>query len=233
MEGEGNERLEAARLVLQLAQCDEVLQALLDRLHMTVEHGRVRAYAERVRRLHRLDPLGGCRLLRADDLSHAIREDLRPAARERRKSRLLQGGEHFLDALARHFGEMHDLDGRERLDVGIGQRRLDLAHDAEIVVERLRRMKRRDDMDLAEPPDLLRLRQDARDVRLFHHITAAVPVRHLEGAQGTARCADVRQIDMAVHIEKNARSARSLLRAPRRVCEKKKIVVLVQRQGVS
>ena len=81
---------------------------------------------------------------------------------------------------------MHDLDGRKRLDVGIGQSRLDLAHNAEIVVERLRRMKRRDDVDLAEPLDFLRLGEDARDVRLLHHIAMTLAFRHLKGAQGAA-----------------------------------------------
>ena len=186
-----------------------------------------------MRGLHRLDPLGGRRLLRTDDRAHAIRENLRAAARKRRKSRLLQKREHLLDALARHLGKMHDLNGRERLDVGIGQSRLDLAHDIDIVVERLRRMKRRDDMDLAEPLDLFRLSKDACDVRLLHHIAMALAVRHLKGAQGAARRADVRQIDMTVHIKKDARPARAFLRAPRRVREKKKIVFLIKCQGVS
>ena len=232
MKGEGDERLEAARLVLDVAQSDEVLQALLDRLHMTVEHRRVRAYAERMCGLHRLDPLGGRRLLWTDDRAHAIRENLRAAARKRRKSRLLQKREHLLDAFSRHLGKMHDLNGRKRLDVGIGQSRLDLAHNAEIVVERLRRMKRRDDVDFAEPPDFLRLGKDARDVRLLHHIAMTLAFRHLKGAQGAARRADIRQIDMAVHIKKDAPAARAFLRTPRRIREKKKVVLLVERQGV-
>ena len=93
-------------------------------------------------------------------------------------------------------------------------------------------MKRRDDVDLAEPLDFLRLGEDARDVRLLHHIAMTLAFRHLKGAQGAARRADIRQIDMAVHIKKDAPAARAFLRTPRRIREKKKVVLLVERQGV-
>ena len=47
MEGQRDERLEAARLVLQLAQAQQVVHPLLQRLHVAVEHGGVGGDAQR------------------------------------------------------------------------------------------------------------------------------------------------------------------------------------------
>ena len=142
MEWEEHEGLEAARLVLDLADRDEVLQPLLDRLDMAVHDGGIRADAEAVRRLHRLDPLRRRRLLRADDLAHAVREDFRSAARQAVEAVFLEQCQDLADALARHLGEVDDLDRRERLDVCLRQCRLDLPHDSAVIRERLVGMQR-------------------------------------------------------------------------------------------
>ena len=49
MKRERDERLEAARLVLQRAQAEHVIDAVLERLDVPVEHRRVGAHAEAVR----------------------------------------------------------------------------------------------------------------------------------------------------------------------------------------
>ena len=77
----GDERGEAARLVLQLAQPEQVLEPLLDRLDGAVHHRRRRAQPGAVRVAHHVEPLVGGRLAVAvEQLAHAIDEDLGAAA---------------------------------------------------------------------------------------------------------------------------------------------------------
>jgi hypothetical protein len=56
MEGERDEGHEAARLVLGFAQEQHVVDALLQRLHMSVEHGRVRPEPKTMCGLGDVDP---------------------------------------------------------------------------------------------------------------------------------------------------------------------------------
>ena len=77
----GDERGEAAGLVLQIAQPHHVLDALLVRLHRPVHHRRRRAQAGAVRLAHDVEPFVGRRLAVAvQQLADAIDEDLGAAA---------------------------------------------------------------------------------------------------------------------------------------------------------
>ena len=77
----GDERGEAAGLVLQLAQPQQVLDALLVGLHRPVHHRRRRAQAGAMRVAHDVEPLVGGRLAVAvQQLAHAIDENLGAAA---------------------------------------------------------------------------------------------------------------------------------------------------------
>jgi hypothetical protein len=78
-----DERAEAVRLILQLADAAHVLDAVLDRLDVAVHHRRRRRHAEPVRVAHHVQPLTGLRLLRRDHVADAVDEDLAAAARER------------------------------------------------------------------------------------------------------------------------------------------------------
>ena len=78
----GDERGEAAGLVLQIAQPEQVLEPLLHRLDRAVHHRRRRAQAGAMRVAHDVEPLVGRRLVVAvEDLADAIDEDLGAAAR--------------------------------------------------------------------------------------------------------------------------------------------------------
>ena len=76
-----DERGEAAGLVLQLAEPEQVLEPLLHGLDRAVHHRRRRAQAGAVRVAHHVEPLVGRRLAVAvQDLADAIDEDLGAAA---------------------------------------------------------------------------------------------------------------------------------------------------------
>ena len=67
-------------LVLQRAQAEQVIDAVLEGLDVPVEHRRVRAHAERVRHAVHLEVLVGRRLVVRDARAHLGVEDLGAAA---------------------------------------------------------------------------------------------------------------------------------------------------------
>ena len=67
-------------LVLHVADAPHVLDALGDRLDVAVHHRGRRRHAQAVRVAHDAEPLVGLRLLRRDDLAHAVDEHLAAAA---------------------------------------------------------------------------------------------------------------------------------------------------------
>src|SRR6202000_1095181 len=78
-----------------LAQLQHVVNAVFVVLHMAVEHGSVRAQPEPVRSTRRLQPLPAIDLVVADDVAHAVGEDLRSAAGHRVDTGILQLHQHF------------------------------------------------------------------------------------------------------------------------------------------
>ena len=81
MEGQRHERLKAAGLILQLAETQQMVDAVVIVLDVAVEHRAVRAQSEFVRRAVDVEPFGGVRLVLADPTAHVRMKDLRPAAR--------------------------------------------------------------------------------------------------------------------------------------------------------
>ena len=93
MERERDERLEALRLVLQLAQAEDVIDAMRERLDVPVEHRRVGAHAHAVRDAMHLEVLVGGGLVVADLATDVLVEDLGAAAGqalEARRAELLE-----------------------------------------------------------------------------------------------------------------------------------------------
>ena len=83
MERQRDKRLEAAGFILQGAQLEQMVDAVLVVLDVAVEHGRVRLQADLVRELRGFEPLIAINLVIADDVAHAVGENLRAAAGER------------------------------------------------------------------------------------------------------------------------------------------------------
>ena len=88
MERERDEREEAAGAVLLVAEPEDVVDALLVRLHVPVEHRAVRRDPEPVRGVVDVEPDLGRLLARRDEPAHAVGEDLGAATRERAEARL-------------------------------------------------------------------------------------------------------------------------------------------------
>ena len=130
VEGQRDERLEAARLVLQLAQPDQVVDAVPRLLDVAVEHGRVGAQAQLVGLAVDAEPVVGVGLVLADLVAHLGVEDLRPAAGQAAQAGLLELGEQVARRPAGQPREPVPLDRRVRLQV---QPRIGLVDDADDV----------------------------------------------------------------------------------------------------
>ena len=200
-ERETDEREKPARLILQIAQREQMIHALLERLDMAVEHRRVRADAELVRRPLHGEPLRRRRLVRTETAPHAVGEDLRAAARNGLEPRLIaQAREHLSHGEPARLREMRDLDAREPLDIELWERLVQRAHDIEILLERPGRMQPRDDMQPREIRIAHRVAHDGDRLRLRHRISARVLRIPPERAELAAARADIREIHMTVHI---------------------------------
>ena len=117
MERQRDERLEAAGLVLQLAQPDQVVDAVPRLLDVAVEHGRVGAQAELVGLAVDADPVVGVGLVLADLVAHLGMEDLRAAAGQAAQAGVLELGQQVARRPAGQPGEPVPLDGGVRLEV--------------------------------------------------------------------------------------------------------------------
>ena len=128
----GDERREPARLVLQIAQPEHVLQPLLERLDRAVHHRRRRPQPGAVGVAHDVEPLvGGGLAVAVEQLAHAVDQDLGAAA----GNAVEAGGDEALDHVrhrqARQPREVHDLRRRERVQP---ERRVALLDGAEQVL---------------------------------------------------------------------------------------------------
>ena len=90
MERERDEGEEAAGPVLLVAQAEEVVDALLVRLDVPVEHRAVRRDPQPVRGVVHVEPDLGRLLARRDEPPHAVGEDLGAAARKRAEAGCLR-----------------------------------------------------------------------------------------------------------------------------------------------
>ena len=200
MEGQRDEGLEAAGLVLQLAQAQHVVDAVLVVLHVAVEHRRVGAQPDAVRRTRRLQPLRPVDLVVADDVPHAVGKYLRPAPRQRIHARRLQPQQRLLDRHLVQLSEERHLHHGEGLDMHLGVAHLQPANQVLEVLEGQIGMQSADDVELGDrlgQPGARRL----PSLLQRHGVRSGRALLAPEGAQPAARHADIRWVDVPVHVE--------------------------------
>ena len=189
-----------AGLVLQVAQPQQVVDALLDRLDVPVEHRRVGPDALAVALARDLEPALARDLVLADDVAHAPGEDLGAAAR---------AGVHAGVAAARgsrrRAGGLPDLrdpvelDHRPRLQVHAGELRLQRPEQARVVLERPGRVQPADDVELGHRLAVALARLG--DALVDRHLVAAGLVDLLRPrAERAVHPAEVRRVQVPVDV---------------------------------
>ena len=81
IERQRNKALETARLVLLLAQTNHVIDAILERLDVPIEHRRIRFQTSGVNFAGKIEPPLGIALVRANHRACRLAENLSAAAR--------------------------------------------------------------------------------------------------------------------------------------------------------
>ena len=89
--------MEPTRLVLQGAQSEQMVNAILVVLHMAIEHSRIGLESDPVGKPGSLEPLVAINLVVANDVPDAIGENLCPSTGQRIHPRSLQLLQSFSD----------------------------------------------------------------------------------------------------------------------------------------
>ncbi len=173
---------------------------LLERLDVAVHHRRGRRHAEPVRLAHHVEPLGGLRLLRRDDVAHPVNQDLAAAARDRVEAGVAQARERLPDRQLRAARDVLDLRRRERVQVDLVAL-LDAPEEILVVVEREIGMVPALH-EQAGPAERERLLDLLVDDRLREQVALApIAGAAVEGAEVAVGDADVRVVEVAVDDE--------------------------------
>ena len=233
MEGERHEREEAARLVLERAQPEQVVDALLVRLHVPVEHRAVRRDAERVGVAMDVEPLVGVLLAGRDEPPHSVGEDLGAAARQRPEPRGLQLAQHRLVRDAGELRHVVHLAGREELQVDVRQRVVELRDDLDVVAEVDVRALAPDHVDLREPGQLALAHRVLDELLRGVRVRARLLLGDGEGAELALHAADVRLVEVEVLDEEDAVvPAAPATREVGELADRQQVVRLEEREAV-
>jgi hypothetical protein len=148
--GAGSFRIWSARLILQRPAAEHVVDALLHRLDVPVEHRDVGPETQPVGRAMNRQVAIRAALVVADLLPHPLGEDLGAAARQG-----IEPGRHQLDEhlLVRHAVEVReecDLDGGEALQMDARSHALHPGQHLRVVAERQIGMEAVDDVNLGQ-----------------------------------------------------------------------------------
>ena len=190
------------RLVLELADPAQVLDALGERLDVAVHHRRRRRHAEPVRVAHDVQPVGGPRLLGGDHVADAVDEDLGAAAGDRVEARVAETRERGRDAQLRAARDVLDLGRRQRVQVD-RVALLERAEEVLVVVDAEVRVVPALHED-ARAADRERLLDLLVDDRLREEVAlGAVAGPAVEGAEVAVGDADVRVVDVPVDDERD------------------------------
>ncbi len=204
MEGERDEGLKAAGLVLERAQAEQVVYAVIEGLDVPVEHRGVRPDAEAMGDAVDLDPLVGGGLVVRDPRADFRVEDLGASPGQAVEPRALQPLEDLPVGHPVVLGEEVDLHGREALEVNVGLDPLEASQELLVVREGKAWVKAVDDVDLARRVTHANL-ELAPGLLDLHRVSPGRALFELgEGAEEARRNADVGHLDAHVAVEVRA-----------------------------
>ena len=210
VERQRDEGHEAPGLVLQFAQRQQVLDALLVRLDVVVQHRAVRLETKVVRDPMGLEPLCTRLLARRDDLAHTRREDLGTATRQGVETGVDQCPQHLLMLEVGGARHVMDLGGGKELEIYTRQTLLERRRDVDVVLEIEVRILATNHVDLGvvlRRTHLLRVRDEVVDVP---HDRVGLLRRARKGAELALDSTDRRVVEVQVVDEEDLVGATAL-----------------------
>src|SRR6266404_979682 len=196
-------RGETVRAILQLAQTQQVLDAVFDGLHVPEHHRRRGVQPEAMGNLHHAQPLVAHALQRSNALAHAVDEDFTAAAGDGSQTSLLKAANHFFYRHLEHVREMVELRWRKTVDVYLGKVATNVLQEVQVVIDAELRMMSAlhqylDATDRHQLLDLLAHLLGREYVRIIVALLAH------ERAEGAIHIAYVRVVDIAVNNIRDA-----------------------------
>src|SRR5260370_14347562 len=231
MEGERNEGDQAAGLILQFAELDQVIDAVLFILDVTVEHGAVRMKTELMGDAGGVEPLLAGQLVVANDAATPVVEDFGAAAGEGVHASVLQPLQRFADRNFGALGQIADFDHRESLEVHLREALLQAAQHLAVPVECELGVESADDVEFGarSPPA-----DSGSFPNLFerHGVGLGIFGALAERAQTTTGDTYVGGIDVAVDVEVSGGSVQALANDVGHVTEREDVGAAVHGEAI-
>jgi hypothetical protein len=148
MKGQRDKGLKAPGVILHGAQAQHMVDAVLIVLDVPVQHGCVGTQPKLVGGARCLQPLVAVDLVVADDVAHAIGENLRPAPRQGIHAGLLHLDQRFANGQLGAPREVGYLNHGEGFDVYFGKALFKARHEVEEILKWKVGMQAADDVKL-------------------------------------------------------------------------------------
>jgi len=231
MESQRNKCLEPARLVLQRAQLQQMIHAILVVFHVTIKHRRIGFQANPVGHSGRVQPLIAIDFVVANDVTNAIGKNFRASAGERIHSGSPKSLQRFLNRQLGTLRQVGDLDHGKSFQVHLRKTLLQTGNEVEEVLQGQVRMKASHYMKLSNGFCVSR---GSRLKRLFqsHRVCARRVLFPPERAQPACGDANICGIDVPVDVEVGLISVQSLAHVICQPAHRKDVTGLIQHQAV-
>jgi len=200
VKGQRDEGLEAAGFVLDLAQLEEMVDAVFVVLDVAIEHGGIGAEAVFMGQARGVEPLAAVDLVIADDRAHAGGEDFGAAAGHGIDSRFAHADQGFVDGELGTAGQVRDFNHGEGLDMYLGETHFQAADKIEKIFEGQIGMEAADDVELG---DGFGVAGGCRFPGFFegHGVPSGIAFGAAEGAEAAVGYTDVGGVDVAIDVE--------------------------------
>ena len=167
----------------------------------------------------------------ADDVPHAVGEDLRAAAGHRVHPGILHALQRLGNRHLAALGQKRHLHHGERLDMHLGKALLQPAHQVHEVLKRQIGMQAADDVKLGHRLGVARARSLPR---LFerHRVRSGLALLAAEGAQPAGGDADIGRIDVAIDVEVGHIAVQPLAHQVRQPAHRQNVAAAVERHAI-
>ena len=200
-------------------------------LHVAVEHGRVRLQPDLVGQPCRVEPLIAIDFVVTDDVANAVRKYFSPAPRQRIHSRRLQLFQGLANRELRPLRQIRHLDHGEGLEMNLRKALLQARTQIEKILKRQIRMQSANNVKLG---NRLAISRGCSFESLLqrHRVGSGRIFLAAESAQPASGDANIRRIDMAIHVEICLIAMHALANRVGHPAYSKNVASPVEREGV-
>ena len=222
MKRQRDKSLEATGFVLQIAQFQQMIDAVFIVLDVAVEHGRVGLQTDLVGELGGIQPLVSIDLVIANDVADAVGEDLSSPSGQRVHSRGLQLLQRLADGQLGALRQISDLDHSERFQMDLREALLQAGNQVEKILKWQIGMQAADNMEFRNRFAVA----GSGSLESFferHRVGARRVLLAAKGAEPACGHADIRRINVAIDVEVGLVAVHALAHGIRQPADRKDV----------